>query len=542
MADYSLTAVFGLDATGLKTGLKQVRSEVNDLVSQWGKWAALAGAGAFIALAKDAVQLAGKLSDTAMNLGMNVTSLQALEAQHKRNGVSEEQLTKALEKTKAAVLASAAGNDTATASLRALGLSTDKLIKLPLDKQYEAIAKAAFKAKDQNAAYSAVCDLLGEKVGPKLMASLKDLGEIGLPGVTKAAMEAGQVMSNETIAALDRAGDAIDDFKKRATVAVGNILVNFRTAEGIELMGLQLLKAVSVFAARIVQVPYNVGQLFAAVLFGTFEAAGGYLLNAGISAVQAIGKAMNAILPSRFQIDIGNLDQFRSDSKGFVDDIARNISMTEPTAFIDAVAGGYDDLIAKQQKVVDQLNKTDLKPATDALTKAGEVVKVSVVKGADAVEDAGKKSGKEIEDAAKRAAATWEAAQLGARGGAQFNTAPDSALAEIVRRNSAQAHELRNQPGGVFSAAAYTNRLEAGRLEAEAANAKRELETRANLRSAFASGGEAGVFRAFPTTDPITLGRMIDQFARNLDVSEQTQLSIKTIENGLVNRGIIRRT
>jgi hypothetical protein len=285
-----------------------------------------------------------------------------------------------------------------------------------------------------------------------------------------------------------------------------------------------------------------VGQLFAATLTGAFEASVGYLQNAGITAVQAIGKAINAVLPERFEINIGNLDQFRSNSKGFVDDIARNIAITEPTAFIDAVAGGYDDLIAKQKAVVDTLNKTDLKPASDALVKAGEAVKTNVTQGAAAVAVAGALAGASIEDAAKKAAATWETAMLGARGGAQFNTASDSSLAEIVNRATQSAHELRNQPGGAFSAAAYTNRMEAGRLETEAANARRELETRGKVRSAFSSGGEAGVFRAFPTTDPIILERMIDQFARNLDVSQKTQMSLETIENGLVNRGIIRRT
>jgi hypothetical protein len=75
----------------------------------------------------------------------------------------------------------------------------------------------------------------------------------------------------------------------------------------------------------------------------------------------------------------------------------------------------------------------------------------------------------------------------------------------------------------------------------EAQNAERELAMRQRVRSAFSAGGEQGVFRAFPTTDPTILTQMIDQFARSLTENERTNQLLGTIERGLVSGGIIRR-
>lgn len=289
MADFSLKAVFGMDATGVRTELKQLRREFGSFIEDYAKLGAAAAIGAFAALSKGAMDLAGRLSDASANIGINVVSLQALEAQHGRNGVKSAELQKALEKTKAAVLDAAGGNDKARQSLNALGLSTDKLLKMPLDRQYEAIAKAAAKSKNESEAYSAVCEIFGDKIGPKFFGSLRELGEVGLPGVTKAARESGHVMENETIVALDRASDAIDDFKKRATVAVGNILVNFRSEEGLQLLGLQITKVVFSFAAGILDAIIEGGQMIGAVFKGAFLGTVNYFRDRMIESVQTIG-------------------------------------------------------------------------------------------------------------------------------------------------------------------------------------------------------------------------------------------------------------
>src|SRR5262245_46612169 len=104
MSDFSLKAVFGMDATGVKTEIKQLRRELGNFVEDYAKLGMGIAVGAFAALSKGAMDLAGRLSDASQNIGINVVSLQALEAQHGRNGVKAEELQKALEKTKSVVL------------------------------------------------------------------------------------------------------------------------------------------------------------------------------------------------------------------------------------------------------------------------------------------------------------------------------------------------------------------------------------------------------------------------------------------------------
>lgn len=378
MADYSLKAVFGMDSTGLKTELKQLRNELNSFVNEYAKLGAGLAIGAFAALSKGAMDLAGNLTDASANIGINVVSLQALEAQHKRNGVSEETLTKALEKTKKTVLDAAEGNATATAALAKLGLAASDLIRLPLDQQYARIAKAANESKDSTESYAGVCAILGEKVGPKLFGSMKELGEIGLPAVTKAAKEAGQVMSTETIVALDRAGDAIDDFKKRATIWAGEIIVNFRSEEGLKLLGMQFLKVLGQFGGGILDAIYEGGAMVGAVFSGAFRGVSNVFRDAMVTTVEAIATQINRFLPAKFQINVGNLEEFRSSGKSVADEITDAVARTEPSTFKKTIGEVWDANIAKQQAIVSELNKVDFGKAAKALETAGKSIPTSI--------------------------------------------------------------------------------------------------------------------------------------------------------------------
>lgn len=543
MASYSLTAIFGLDATGFKTEVKQLTAETRSFVNEWGKIAAGAAVGAFVALSKGAIDLASHLTDTALNLGINVISLQALQNQHKLNGVSEEQFTKALEKTKEAVISGALENNKARQAFKALGVSMETLLLLPLDKQYEMIAKAIHNASDKNIAYNAAIEIFGAKLGPQMMASLNELATKGLPKVTEEQKKLGAVLDTETTVALKKAGDAIEQFKTKATVAVGNIIVNFRTEEGLKLLWLELSGVVLKFGAGILDAIVDSATFLKATYGATFIWLREVFQNGMVDAITSVATALNKVLPNKFQIDIAGLEKLRVASEDFGTIVSREIANTEPSNFKKTIGDANDKLVADQLKVVNAVNKIDLKPEADKLAAAAKPVQTAIVAGADALAKAAAEAAKALAEAAKEAAA-WlmrPAAMLGARGGKQFNTASDSALEEILRRDTSQAHSLRNdaQSGGASSAFSYTDRLEAGRLEVEANNARAELDTRNRLRTAFASGGEQGVFRAFPTTDPLILSKMIDQFAKNLDVSQQTQQSVQSIERGLVARGII---
>lgn len=532
MADFSLMAVFGMDTTGIKTEIKSLRKDLNDFVNEYAKLGAGLAVGAFAMLSKGAMELAGSLTDASANIGINVISLQALQAQHKRNGVSNEDLTKALEKTKAAVIGAAEGDKKAEAALSALHLSSAKMMSLPLDKQYEAIAAAAAKSKDQNAAYAAVCELLGAKVGPKLMGSLKELGEIGLPGVTKSAAEAGQIMQTSTIAALDAAGDAIDDFKKRATVAVGEILVNFRTEDGLKLMGMQIMSVLAKFGGGILDAITEAGQMIYAVFKGSFTGVTNYFQDGLVATVKGIATLINKILPAKFEINVGNLDAFKSSGQGIGDAITEAIAKTSPSTFKKDFGESWDKAIADQQKVVNALNAVDFKDGIAALDKViKQPIKVEIppVPPVPPV----KVDTKPLETIFD----SFLGAIIGIRGGKQFNDASDSALQEIVRTNRQKAQDLN--PFGITTQSNVFNRMEAGRLEAEADNAQAQLDMRRKLRTSYNQGGEAGVYRNLPNIDPIVLDGLIKQFAQTLPQTERTTNAVEKIARGLAATGFI---
>lgn len=482
--DFSLKAVFGMDATGLKTELKTLRRELGNFVGDYAKLGAGVAVAAFAALSKGAMDLAGNLADTSANIGINVVSLQALEAQHGRNGVSSEALTNALAKTKVAVLDAAQGNERARTALNALGLSAERMIALPLERQYEEIARASAKAKDEAKAYSAVCELLGEKVGPKMFGSLKELGEVGLPGVTKAAREAGHVMESETIVALDRASDAIDDFKKRATVAVGNILINFNSVEGVKLLGMQLMKALGEFGGGILDAIIEGGQMIGAVFKGAFIGTVNVWRDSMLDSLQFLGGLINKILPERFEVNVGNLEQFKSAGASIGEEITLAISQTTPSGFRKAISDSWDESIAKQRKIVDAINARDFGEDAVKIETAGARVAKKLDESAQKLEAGITTAAEKLRDVVR---------ELGVaigRKGIEYEQQSTTALEGVRARLRGQkdAMERDTSFASVFSPNAKNPMLYG--IQSELAAVERELKLRREVENFASKFGE----------------------------------------------------
>lgn len=522
MADFSLKAVFSMDATGLQATLSDLDNRVGKFADKWAKIGLGAAATAFVALSKGAIDLASTLSDTSQNLGINVESLQALEAQHKRNGVEAEQLVKALEKTKGAIISAAQGDKEATKALDQLHLSATALLRLPLDKQYEAIAKATKNSTDEATAYSAVTALFGEKVGPKLMGSLKELGEVGLPGVTKSAKEAGQVMSVETIAALDKAGDAIDDFKKRAVIAVGNIIVNFRTEEGLKLLWLQLSKVVLNFVAGIVDGVVEAGDMIDAVFKGTFLGVVNFFQDAMVDAVVAIAGLINKVLPEKFTINVGNLEEFKSSGKSVSDEITEAIAKTKANGLRDTLDEASSAMVADQKKVVDAVTAIDLKPQVKALEGAAKPIKTALVEGAKPlVVDVPKNLIEAGSIAAREMAKVFGTlTRVGKGYSDQSDASLSGVLANLTKQLSTAQLADRNRVVGVggVSTGIDTNMLLG---EVEAIN--REIAQRAAVRSVVSQFGENSARAQFGDT-------LVDRALRDMqDSGTRTATATETL-------------
>jgi hypothetical protein len=524
----AIRAVFGGDTAPLQAAAKRVEAisaGVNNVLGSIGlNLSALGAVTVFAALGKGAIDLAGKLSDTSQNLGLNVISLQALEAQHKRNGVTQEQLIKGLEKTRAFQIDVINGDAKALETLAALNIERRRFVALPLDKAYAAVAGATAKATDRAKAYNAAGEIFGEKIGPRMQASLRELGEQGLPRVTAEAEKLGQIMSAETIAALDRAGDAIDDFKKRATVAVGNILVNFRTEEGLKLMGLQLLRIGASFGGRIADALSEANDIAGAIFKGTFTGVSNWFRDRMIDGVQAVGSAWNRFLPDKMEINVGNLDQFRSSGEYVGAAISRAIGDTKPTTFQKDFTAFWDDAVKKQQGVVDSLNKVDLGKDAKKLTDAGKDFEKSGKVAAGALVEAGKTVAQEI----KEAVAQVRAAIAGVRGAKQFDQLDEKGLAELIRQNERQIEEIRRKirEGATPELAGS---LEIGRIQSENLNAKQDLAQRTGFQSNLSRLGVDGARRLY---DPFVFEELLKRFDSSRPLEQRTVDTLEEIRRG----------
>jgi hypothetical protein len=495
--DLSLKTIFGMDGTGFRADLKQTMAETRAAVSNWANIVSGVAVAAVVALSKGAIDLAGKLSDTSQNLGINVISLQALEAQHKRNGVAQEGLTKGLEKTRAFQIDVINGDKKALETLAALNIQRARFMSLPLDQAYAAIAKSTASATDRAKAYNAASEIFGEKIGPKMQASLRELGEVGLPGVTKAAQEAGQVMSAETIAALDRAGDAIDDFKKRATVAVGSIIVNFRTEDGLKLLGMQFLRIVGTFGAKLLDALSEVNQYVGAVLTGAFVGVANKFRDSLLSAVVFAAEQINRILPKRFQVDVGQIEALKSAGLSVGATITEAIAKTKPSTFAKDVTEYWDKAITDQQKVVDQLNQVDLGKDAKKLTDAGKDFEKSGKTAAAAIVTAGKEAAEEL----KEAAAILGGIGRKGRDPEELSPAQLDALAQNIRDSLAKQRASDSSIAAIGIAPGAYRSPQQRLLEQELARVQAEQALRRNFAQTLATRGEAFAERNFAPSD-----------------------------------------
>lgn len=524
---FSLSAVFGIDATGVKTELKQLRKEVGDFASSWANIGAAAAGAAFVALSKSAIDLASHISDTSINLGISAKAYQVLAFSAEQAGLSNEKFDASLSKIRGTVIAASEGNKQAAESLAKLGLNFRQLIGLPLEQQYLKIANGAKNATDKNEAFNAVTTIFGEKVGRQMMTVLTELADEGYPKAAKAAADAGQVMSNETIVALERAGDAIEAFKKKATIAVGNIIVNFRSEEGLMLLGLQLLKVVGVFGGKILDAVSEANDFLGAVFTGTFKGVVNIFRDGMVTAIESLSTQLNKILPKKFQIDVESLERLKSSGEGIADSIARAISETKPSTFSKDAGAFYDKLIVDQQKIVDQLNKIDLGKDAAKLENAGKGLERSGKVTADAIVDGAKIAGNALIDASKIASG----GMIGALNGKTLAGLSDAALESLIRQDKAKT--IGKDEGTAFN---YGDSFELNRLKNELNNAQKELDIRNNFKMDIS--GPGGIEANRDRYDPMIFEKLLQQFGPGAaDTNNRIANGIDKL-NSQLNKGV----
>ncbi len=380
---------------GVKSGLSQFLGFSNGIKSIFAGLGAYFGASSLIQFGRSVFALGGHLRDMALNIGINVEKLQVLLKVARENGVEQDVLGRALFKTNMAAIQAAQGNKEHAQSFIDLGINVKQFLALPAELKMQELGRAYASAADKNKALNAITQIFGERIGPQLMTTLKELSERGFPALEREARKAGDVMSANTIAALHKAEEAIAEFKNRITVSVGNIIVNFRTEEGMKLLLYRFLEVAGRFGGKIADAIFQATDLVGAVLKGSFIAAAKGLQDGLISAVEKVLPIINRILKygtfGQIQIDTKSLDKLKSDGEGFADSINRAVSQLKDTNFAGQFGDYWKNLADQQQLLVDQIDKIDLGKPAKQLTDAGKDLQASAEATAGAITDAAKK-------------------------------------------------------------------------------------------------------------------------------------------------------
>lgn len=207
-----LMAEIGLDGSGIQRGMNQVRGQISGLAASIG---AAFSVGAVTAFAKKTIEAAGHITDLSARLGVSTSYLQEMQYVMKQNGGSVDDLTTAFEKMGAARIKALEGDAYAQANFAKFGISQQDLKTKSTQDIMDAVA-SKFKEFGRNDVLVSAFKEMGGRGAAALIPAFVD----GLEAGRASARESGAVMSQETVAQLDEAGDALDRF---ALTIQGNI-------------------------------------------------------------------------------------------------------------------------------------------------------------------------------------------------------------------------------------------------------------------------------------------------------------------------------
>ena len=209
MAEIKITA----DASQAKKEIRGVESALQELdkfnasVAKGLLGMTAAAAGMAYAI-NSALESSGAIVDAANAIGMSATTLQTFQMAAIKTGVDAEQLNNSLLKMSANMGdAITKGAGPASDALKRLGIPIADIATMKPDEQFKRIADALNGMSDPAQRNALAMDLLG-KQGPRLLEMAKGLE------ASKKEMEAlGLALTEADFAALDRAGDSVDELQ-----------------------------------------------------------------------------------------------------------------------------------------------------------------------------------------------------------------------------------------------------------------------------------------------------------------------------------------
>lgn len=243
-----------LDSSGVKAGLTKAGASIKNFaqagmerLNALAKVAAVGLAAAFVGLSKKAISLGSTLSDIAESTGFATEQFQVFRGAFIRAGGSAEKMEKAISSMQKAIVQGSEGLTTYTRAFERIGLSVDQLRQMRPEEQFQTIALAIANAKDQQGAFTAAQEIFGTRVAPRMMEVFRRLAKDGYGKMAEEIEQTYGIMDAQTQKTLDSAADAIEAFKNKITIKVGEIISGKGSHAAIKALGVQLLIQVSNF-------------------------------------------------------------------------------------------------------------------------------------------------------------------------------------------------------------------------------------------------------------------------------------------------------
>lgn len=217
MAD--LKVKVGLDRSAFQTGLAAMENSVSGFGTKIG--GILAGAFSFSAIGAGvsrAIDQGDQLQDLANRFGVAASSIQEIGNAASLSGASVEDVASAMNKLAKNAGEAVGGNQQMQQAFEKIGLSAEKLQGMSPQDLFFALSKAVAAGSLGMEDFAVAQDLAGRGA-----ASLMETLRMG-PEAIQANGRAMGVWSDETIAALSKASDAIKTFQNKITIGLGSIV------------------------------------------------------------------------------------------------------------------------------------------------------------------------------------------------------------------------------------------------------------------------------------------------------------------------------
>ena len=218
MSFLKLTAQLGLNASGYETGLKRASSAATHFGSRIkSQFAAAFGTAAVAAWSRSVMGAVDQLLDFSQQTGASTDALQEWGYAARRNSASMEDVVRTFNTLGKNRMEALNGNEKLIQSFKALGISLNDLRTKRVNELAEAIARTVRSGDIQ--ALTGHIQAVGSEAATKLVPAMKAFEDM-----RDLAHEAGQVIRNETLTAIDELSEALQDLKDEGTPIMAKLL------------------------------------------------------------------------------------------------------------------------------------------------------------------------------------------------------------------------------------------------------------------------------------------------------------------------------